>query len=183
MNQETKFKVGDTAHKTKGYKFPCTIVGVFETIKGDIRVVGEMDEYGLLHIFNEDQLDRVEQKGMNKEKYNQIIDEVYENYSKEYEKGNSFGLCLLVQKPDRETFINKCKTDDEFSEKWGLKIEERELSLEERQELQTKMFNGLHYLHYSLNGEEGLHKEYDKRNVPRRVITLEYNNETIESYE
>jgi hypothetical protein len=45
------------------------------------------------------------------------------------------------------------------------------------------MFNGLHYLHYSLNGEEGLHKEYDKQNVPRRVITLEYNNETIESYE
>jgi hypothetical protein len=57
MNKETKFKVGDKAHKTKGYKFPCTIVGVFETIKGDIRVVGEMDEYGLLHIFNEDQLE------------------------------------------------------------------------------------------------------------------------------
>jgi hypothetical protein len=34
-------------------------VGVFETIKGDIRVVGEMDEFGLLHIFNEDQLDKV----------------------------------------------------------------------------------------------------------------------------
>ena len=62
MNKETKFKVGDKAHKTKGYKFPCTIVGVFETIKGDIRVVGEMDEYGLLHIFNEDQLEHVEQQ-------------------------------------------------------------------------------------------------------------------------
>ena len=62
MNKETKFKVGDKAHKTKGYKFPCTIVGVFETIKGDIRVVGEMDEYGLLHIFNEDQLEHYEEK-------------------------------------------------------------------------------------------------------------------------
>jgi len=59
MSKETKFKVGDKAHKTKGYKFPCTIVGVFETIKGDIRVVGEMDEFGLLHIFNEDQLEKV----------------------------------------------------------------------------------------------------------------------------
>ena len=47
MNKETKFKVGDKAWKPKGYKFPCTIVGVFETIKGDIRVVGEMDDYGL----------------------------------------------------------------------------------------------------------------------------------------
>jgi hypothetical protein len=32
----------------------------------------------------------------------------------------------------KEEFINKCKTDEEFSEKWGLKIEERELSLDER---------------------------------------------------
>lgn len=52
-----KFNVGDKAYKPKGYKFPCTIVGVFRTIKGEIRVVGEMDGYGLLHIFNEDQLE------------------------------------------------------------------------------------------------------------------------------
>ena len=56
-NKETKFKVGDRAHKSKGYKFPCTIVGVFETVGGAIRVVGEMDNYGLLHIFNEEQLE------------------------------------------------------------------------------------------------------------------------------
>jgi hypothetical protein len=62
MNRkETKFKVGDKAHKPKGYKFPCTIVGVFETIGGEIRVIGEMDEYGLLHIFNENQLESYEQ--------------------------------------------------------------------------------------------------------------------------
>lgn len=61
INQtEPKFKVGDKAHKPKGYKFPCTIVGVFETISGEIRVIGEMDEYGLLHIFNENQLDHYE---------------------------------------------------------------------------------------------------------------------------
>tara|TARA_R100000951_G_scaffold6161_1_gene6378 strand:- start:923 stop:1135 length:213 start_codon:yes stop_codon:yes gene_type:complete len=52
-----KFKVGDKAVKPKGYDFPCTIVSVFTTIKGDIRVVGEMDNYGLLHIFNENQLE------------------------------------------------------------------------------------------------------------------------------
>ena len=56
MNQ-TKFKVGDKAYKPKGYKFPCTIVSVFTTVGGNVRVVAEMDEYGLLHIFNEDQLD------------------------------------------------------------------------------------------------------------------------------
>lgn len=53
----SKFRVGDKAYKVKGYRFPCTIVGVFTTKRGDIRVVGEMDEFGLLHIFNEDQLE------------------------------------------------------------------------------------------------------------------------------
>lgn len=52
-----KFEVGDKAYKPKGYKFPCTIVSVFETVEGNVRVVGEMDDYGLLHIFNEQQLE------------------------------------------------------------------------------------------------------------------------------
>ena len=43
--------------KLKGYKFPCTIVSVFKTVEGNVRVVGEMDGYGLLHIFNENQLE------------------------------------------------------------------------------------------------------------------------------
>jgi len=55
-----KFKVGDKAVKLKGYKFPCTIVSVFETVDGNVRVVGEMDGYGLLHIFNEEQLEKAE---------------------------------------------------------------------------------------------------------------------------
>jgi hypothetical protein len=53
----SKFKIGDKACKNKGYAFPCTIVSVFKTVGGQTRVVGEMDGYGLLHIFNEDQLD------------------------------------------------------------------------------------------------------------------------------
>lgn len=55
-----KFKVGDKAYKSQGYKFPCTVVSVFKTTKGGVRVVAEMDNYGLLHIFNENQLEHVE---------------------------------------------------------------------------------------------------------------------------
>jgi hypothetical protein len=55
--KQYKFKIGDKAFKPKGYKFPCTIVSVFETVAGNVRVVAEMDEFGLLHIFNEDQLE------------------------------------------------------------------------------------------------------------------------------
>lgn len=59
MKKQTKFKIGDKAYKPKGYKFPCIIVSVFETVEGKVRVVGEMDDYGLLHIFNEDQLEHL----------------------------------------------------------------------------------------------------------------------------
>lgn len=52
-----KFRIGDKAYKVKGYEFPCTIVSVFRTTAGNVRVVAEMDNYGLLHIFNEDQLE------------------------------------------------------------------------------------------------------------------------------
>ena len=63
MEKETKFKVGDKAHKPKGYKFPCTIVSVFETVNREVRVVAEMDDYGLLHIFNEQQLEHYDSTG------------------------------------------------------------------------------------------------------------------------
>jgi hypothetical protein len=57
----SKFKVGDKAIKPKGYEFPCTIVGVFQTLAGNVRVVGEMKDYGLLHIFNETQLEHADE--------------------------------------------------------------------------------------------------------------------------
>ena len=120
---------------------------------------------------------------MNKE---QIIDEAYENYSKEYEKDNSIGLCLLVartdgsstyRKPDKEMFIGLCTHDPEFSEKWGLKIEERELRYEERIKLYEEKTNLS--TTYILSVKETL----DKHNIPTRLITITYKDTIIESYE
>lgn len=56
MNTKTAFNIGDKVNKTKGYKFPGTVVSVFTTTTGNVRYVVEMDEYHLLHIFNEEQL-------------------------------------------------------------------------------------------------------------------------------
>lgn len=56
MNTQ-KFQTGDKAYKPKGYKFPCTIVSVFQTTSGETRLVGEMEGNGMLHIFNENQLE------------------------------------------------------------------------------------------------------------------------------
>jgi hypothetical protein len=52
-----KFKVGDKVYKPKGYKFPGIVVSIFKTTEGNVRVVAEMRDNGMLHIFNESQLE------------------------------------------------------------------------------------------------------------------------------
>ena len=59
----------------------------------------------------------------------------------------------------KNEFIKKCKTDIEFSEKWGLKIEERELNVDE--------LNIVNLL----------------KQTSTKLITIKYNDKTIESYE
>ena len=104
----------------------------------------------------------------------QIIDEAYENYETKTEimRGHGFHGTLLSQ----EEFINKCKSDIEFSEKWGLKIEERELSEGDRGLLLQPL--GLDPL-----TKEGRDRLWKENNLPTKVITIIYNDKTIESYE
>ena len=87
-------------------------------------------------------------------------------------------------------FINKCKTDSEFSEKLGLKIEERELTRFERcdwlnvhmPDLQKESMK--YDAASSMAGAKSIHTEWlGQHNIPTRLITITYNNETIESYE
>jgi hypothetical protein len=75
----------------------------------------------------------------------------------------------------RGEFINKCKTDGEFSEKWGLQIEERELDMMERWVIAD----------LTPNMEEFDFANYmcDKHNVPTKLITVTYKETIIESYE
>ena len=116
---------------------------------------------------------------MNKEQQ-ELLNEAYKNYSKKMmyhpvenwlDDGNGE---KTYRQLSQEEFINKCKTDPEFSEKWGLTIEERELSLEERYDLciakKSKM---------TAISEE----DYIKYNIPTKLITISYNDKTIESYE
>jgi hypothetical protein len=131
----------------------------------------------------------------------ELLDEVY----KKYQSQTMFrtddlvsleeldGMCLgtgEIKKVYRQyapkEFINKCKTDTEFSEKWGLKIEERELSHDERfriayknLELRKKLEAQSKMLHYP----DGHNKVMDDANIPTKLITITYNDKTIESYE
>ena len=54
--QTHKYKVGDLVNKAKGYEFPGTVVSTFYTTTNQVRYVVEMDNFHLLHIFNESQL-------------------------------------------------------------------------------------------------------------------------------
>lgn len=137
---------------------------------------------------------------MNNEKYNQIIDKAYEEYffkiktsegpSNENDvksrsfitdtQGTGFHSCETFTKKE---FINKCKADSEFSKRWGLEIVETELSLEERHWLYCKSFEGTDDNHKGSSNSEQMTEYHNKRNIPTKLITITYNNETIESYE
>ena len=131
---------------------------------------------------------------MSKERYNQIIDEVYEKYIQNTPENHVIGsdsdplkLSMvwkrkndsssgypILERLTQEEFINKCKTDSKFSETWGLKIEERELSLEERRKLAK----------YDSEFVSPITVEsWDRNNIPTKQITLEYKQEKIYIYE
>jgi hypothetical protein len=108
---------------------------------------------------------------MNKEQQ-QIIDEVYEKYS------IIAGMSTQVVSLTKEEFIHYIKTDVKFSETWGLKIEERELSFKERELILLETDD---WLRTSTTQEVKL--ALKESNIPTKLITLTYNNKTITSYE
>ena len=129
---------------------------------------------------------------MNNERYNQIVDEAYEKYITqiriEFGKWCERNPHTLVnyREDTRELFLKSIKEDKHwftgeknFSEKCGLKIEERRLSTEERNQ----------WFHINWNANNPLMKsdwkfyELDQQNVPTKLITVTYKEEKIEVYE
>ena len=113
---------------------------------------------------------------MNKE---QIIDEAYVNFEKWYNEHSGKEDYTGYYVPTKEEFIRLIKTNPKFSEKWGLKIEERELSLEERKRIYEMEYTN----DIEVENNHWLESKLKTRNIPTRLITLTNNNETITSYE
>jgi hypothetical protein len=112
----------------------------------------------------------------------ELVDEAYKYfiYNPDYKAEGVADLMgsqagQLVKCPTQKDFINKIKTDEEFSEKWGLKIEERELSLEERKIYMSQYSNHRIYPEWD-------EKFLNEKGIPTKLITLTYT-QTIESYE
>lgn len=115
---------------------------------------------------------------MNKE---QIIDEAYVNFEKWYNEHSGKEDYTGYYVPTKEEFIRLIKTNPKFSEKLGLTIEERELSLEERMDLCREKWS--YSWNRTINLEDMEWRMNNEWNVPTRLITLTNNNETITSYE
>jgi hypothetical protein len=79
----------------------------------------------------------------------------------------------------QEEFINKCKTDNEFSERWGLKIEERELSRDERIDLYCKEYTGGVKGKYEPPFDDFIDSKLTTRNIPTKLITITYNDRKL----
>jgi hypothetical protein len=85
-------------------------------------------------------------------------------------------------------FVTHSKNDERFSNAWGLKIEERELSLEERmrvikipEENIDYILNPSNFKEIDIESEGNIFLNYMK--APTKLITVTYNDTTIESYE
>jgi hypothetical protein len=110
---------------------------------------------------------------MNKEQQDIILD-VYREHCLEQSKYLTHGGTI-------QEFINKCKTDTEFSEKWGLTIEERELSFEERYKIALPIWKEKYGLLANMMVPTNVDNTPYK--IPTKLITITYNDKTIESYE
>ena len=102
-----------------------------------------------------------------------IVDKVYMRYS------IIMGMTGQVESLTKEEFIVRVKTDPEFSKKWEIGIDEKELSLEERRSsVSQEMFDQA----YTGGDPSTLsHSEIDQWNIPRTKITVTHNNETYEN--
>ena len=137
---------------------------------------------------------------LSKKEQQELLDEVYENYKKEIlrqrqlqkegvNRLRSQGKRLkvsLIELLTKEEFLHKCQTDKDFSEKWGLKIEERELIQGERLQLLWKVCREENIPPDSKELEDfwlRYNEIMSKYNIPTQLITITYNDKTTESYE
>ena len=99
--------------------------------------------------------------------------------SNEYSSPSKYEACNFT----KEEFIKQIKTDDEFAKKWGVMVEIRELSERERWELYTTICIKINTSIKESANKETMESYYTKHNIPTKLITITYNNETIEIYE
>lgn len=104
----------------------------------------------------------------------EFLDEVYKNYNELFDSYYPPFSAPYPKRLTREEVFSKCKGDPGFAEEYGLKIEERVLSLKERKKLAN--YNSIFISPMTV-------ESWDRNNIPTKLITVTYKDKTIESYE
>jgi hypothetical protein len=109
-----------------------------------------------------------------KEKFNSVIDEVYQHYQESYEYEpfilrHEMGL-------SKEEFIEKATNNHGFSLLFGLSLKKREMTFEEKIQWVMK------YTDVELENLAITERTHDKR-TPNNLITVFYKGEEFEAYE
>lgn len=102
-------------------------------------------------------------------KLESIIDEIYQQYLT-YSEGD--------EQLTREQFVNRCKTDEIFSESNDLIIEEKELTDEERIKLYQIQFSVEDITHI-----DDIDNQLTINDIATKLITLKNNNSVYEFYQ
>jgi hypothetical protein len=107
-------------------------------------------------------------------RYTVYIDKAYRNYEKNAVVGDVIDSHYEPARDkwnlyNKEEFINIIKKNNKFSEKWGLKIEERELSSQERKDLYDKTD---YVKDIFPTDESGWNKLFDGYKIPTKLITI-----------
>jgi len=117
-----------------------------------------------------------------KNRFNEIIDEVYQKYDELFDSYYPPFSAPYPKRLTKEELVEEIKNGGKVIQEYelGVKIVERELSVEERLDLASKTYSVFDPFDFY----EVSHKEIDKLYpVPSNEIKLEYKNETVSYYE
>ena len=116
-----------------------------------------------------------------KNRYNEIIDEVYDKYDELFDSYYPAFSAPYPKRLTKEELVQEIKNGGKVIQEYelGVKITERELSLEERKEEYEKGFTpGM-----VVKNDVWLESKLKTRGVPTKKYRLEYNKEIVEYYE
>ena len=129
----------------------------------------------------------IQEKEKMKNSDNKIIDEVYNKYDELFDSYYPAFSAPYPKRLTKEELVQEIKNGGSVLKEFQLdvKITERELSFEERQNYGVDILGYESLLDYghSQNDDDIILELLNIWNVPTKVITLEYKNEIVEYYE
>ena len=120
-------------------------------------------------------------------RYNEIIDEVYDKYDELFDSYYPAFSAPYPKRLTKEELVQEIKNGGSVLKEFQLdvKITERELSFEERQNYGVDILGYESLLDYghSQNDDDIILELLNEWNVPTKIITLDYKNEIVKYYE